>query len=207
MHFWVRIFTATFAIGVATGITMEFSFGTNWADYSRFVGDIFGAPLAAEALFAFFLESVFLGRASLRSKRRCRPSSTRCRHGLCGQASCLSALWILIANSWMQTPAGAELTQPMARRPLSPISLRRLSIPRLLPRYYARDRGAAHFGRVRVAWRLGAMVFAEGQALRFCDENRAHWCRGRHRRLVRDDCDRPRVRRSRCPKSSPPSWP
>ena len=61
MRFWVRIFTATFAIGVATGITMEFSFGTNWADYSRFVGDIFGAPLAAEALFAFFLESVFLG--------------------------------------------------------------------------------------------------------------------------------------------------
>ena len=60
MRFWVRIFTATFAIGVATGITMEFSFGTNWADYSRFVGDIFGAPLAAEALFAFFLE---IGRA------------------------------------------------------------------------------------------------------------------------------------------------
>ena len=100
MHFWVRIFTATFAIGVATGITMEFSFGTNWADYSRFVGDIFGAPLAAEALFAFFLESVFLGvllfgrkKVSPRfysvffslAKRRCRLSSTRCRHGLCGQ--------------------------------------------------------------------------------------------------------------------------
>ena len=60
-RFWVKIFTTTFAIGVATGITMEFSFGTNWADYSRFVGDIFGAPLAAEALLAFFLESVFLG--------------------------------------------------------------------------------------------------------------------------------------------------
>ena len=60
-RFWVKIFTATFVIGVATGITMEFSFGTNWADYSRFVGDIFGAPLAAEALLAFFLESVFLG--------------------------------------------------------------------------------------------------------------------------------------------------
>ena len=58
---WMKIFTATFAIGVATGITMEFSFGTNWANYSRFVGDIFGSPLAAEALFAFFLESVFLG--------------------------------------------------------------------------------------------------------------------------------------------------
>ncbi|MBO4352701.1 MAG: cytochrome ubiquinol oxidase subunit I, partial [Eggerthellaceae bacterium] len=60
-HFWVKLFTTTFVIGVATGITMEFSFGTNWAEYSRFVGDIFGAPLAAEALFAFFLESVFLG--------------------------------------------------------------------------------------------------------------------------------------------------
>ena len=59
--FWVKVFTTTFAVGVASGIAMEFSFGTNWADYSRFVGDIFGAPLAAEALFAFFLESVFLG--------------------------------------------------------------------------------------------------------------------------------------------------
>ena len=59
--FWLRLFAGTFAVGVATGITMEFSFGTNWADYSRFVGDIFGAPLAAEALFAFFMESVFLG--------------------------------------------------------------------------------------------------------------------------------------------------
>ena len=60
-EFWIKIFTATFAIGVATGITMEFAFGTNWATYSRFVGDIFGAPLAAEGLFAFFLESTFLG--------------------------------------------------------------------------------------------------------------------------------------------------
>ena len=58
-RFWIKVFTATFALGVATGITMEFSFGTNWADYARFVGDIFGAPLAAEALLAFFLESVF----------------------------------------------------------------------------------------------------------------------------------------------------
>jgi cytochrome d ubiquinol oxidase subunit I len=59
-RFWAKIFTTTFVVGVATGITMEFSFGTNWASYSRFVGDIFGAPLAAEALLAFFLESVFL---------------------------------------------------------------------------------------------------------------------------------------------------
>jgi len=105
---WIKIFTTTFAVGVATGITMEFSFGTNWADYSRFVGDIFGAPLAAEALFAFFLESVFLGvllfgRGKVSAKLYCVSA------WLVWAGSCLSALWILIANSWMQTPAGAEL--------------------------------------------------------------------------------------------------
>ena len=107
--FWIKIYTTTFAIGVATGITMEFSFGTNWADYSRFVGDIFGAPLAAEALFAFFLESVFLGvllfgRGKVGRKFYCVSA------WLVWLGSCLSALWILIANSWMQTPAGAELS-------------------------------------------------------------------------------------------------
>ena len=60
-RFWIKIFALSFAVGVATGITMEFQFGTNWADYSRFVGDIFGAPLAAEGVFAFFLESGFVG--------------------------------------------------------------------------------------------------------------------------------------------------
>lgn len=107
-NLWVKIFTATFAIGVATGITMEFSFGTNWADYSRFVGDIFGAPLAAEALFAFFLESVFLG-VLLFGRKRVGPKFYLASAWLVWAGSCLSALWILIANSWMQTPAGAEL--------------------------------------------------------------------------------------------------
>ena len=107
-HFWVKIFTATFAIGVATGITMEFSFGTNWANYSRFVGDIFGAPLAAEALFAFFLESVFLG-VLLFGRKRVSPRAYMVSAWLVWFGSCLSALWILIANSWMQTPAGAAL--------------------------------------------------------------------------------------------------
>ncbi|MEC4273847.1 cytochrome ubiquinol oxidase subunit I [Adlercreutzia sp. R25] len=106
--FWVKIFTATFAIGVATGITMEFSFGTNWANYSRFVGDIFGAPLAAEALFAFFLESVFLG-VLLFGRDRVSPKFYMVSSWLVWAGSCLSALWILIANSWMQTPAGGEL--------------------------------------------------------------------------------------------------
>ena len=107
--FWVKIFTATFVLGVATGITMEFSFGTNWADYSRFVGDIFGAPLAAEALLAFFLESTFLGVLLFGPQARLAevlPSL----FVACVVRFGLSALWIIIANSWMQTPAGAELS-------------------------------------------------------------------------------------------------
>ncbi len=117
-RFWVKIFTATFVIGVATGITMEFSFGTNWADYSRFVGDIFGAPLAAEALLAFFLESVFLG-VLLFGRNRVSPKFYLVSAWLVWLGSCLSALWILIANSWMQTPAGAELSADGSRAVIS----------------------------------------------------------------------------------------
>lgn len=107
-QFWIKVFTTTFAVGVASGIAMEFSFGTNWADYSRFVGDIFGAPLAAEALFAFFLESVFLG-VLLFGRGKVGRTFYCVSAWLVWGGSCLSALWILIANSWMQTPAGAQL--------------------------------------------------------------------------------------------------
>ena len=107
-RFWLKLFTGTFAVGVATGITMEFSFGTNWADYSRFVGDIFGAPLAAEALFAFFMESVFLG-VLLFGREKVSPKFYLVSAWLVCFGSCLSALWIIIANSWMQTPAGYEI--------------------------------------------------------------------------------------------------
>ena len=107
-RFWLKLFTGTFAVGVATGITMEFSFGTNWADYSRFVGDIFGAPLAAEALFAFFLESVFLG-VLLFGREKVSKRFYLVSAWLVCFGSCLSALWIIIANSWMQTPAGYEI--------------------------------------------------------------------------------------------------
>ncbi|MDR2108831.1 MAG: cytochrome ubiquinol oxidase subunit I [Coriobacteriales bacterium] len=107
-RFWARIFTTTFVIGVATGITMEFSFGTNWANYSRFVGDIFGAPLAAEALLAFFLESVFLG-VVLFAREKISPKLYLVSTWLVWFGSALSALWILIANSWMQTPAGYDV--------------------------------------------------------------------------------------------------
>lgn len=109
-RFWVKIFTLTFTVGVATGITMEFSFGTNWANYSRFVGDIFGSPLAAEALLAFFLESCFLG-VLLFGRKRVSPKFYMVSSWLVWVGSMLSALWILIANSWMQTPAGYEVVE------------------------------------------------------------------------------------------------
>ncbi len=133
MRFWVRIFTTTFAIGVATGITMEFSFGTNWADYSRFVGDIFGAPLAAEALFAFFLESVFLG-ILLFGRNKVSNLFYTVSAWLVWAGSCLSALWIIIANSWMQTPAGAELAADGSKAIITDFLAAAFN-PSTLPRY------------------------------------------------------------------------
>jgi cytochrome d ubiquinol oxidase subunit I len=106
--FWIKLFTATFAIGVATGLTMEFAFGTNWANYSRFVGDIFGAPLAAEGIFAFFLESTFLG-VLLFGRKRVSAGVYYIATWLVFIGTLLSALWILIANSWQQTPAGFKV--------------------------------------------------------------------------------------------------
>jgi cytochrome d ubiquinol oxidase subunit I len=106
--FWIKLFTATFAVGVATGIAMEFAFGTNWATYSRFVGDIFGAPLAAEGLFAFFLESTFLA-VLLFGRHRVSKKFFYVSTWLVWAGSLLSAFWIIIANSWMQTPAGYKI--------------------------------------------------------------------------------------------------
>lgn len=106
--FWTKIFAATFAMGVTTGIVMEFEFGTNWAAYSRFVGDIFGAPLAAEAILSFFLESVFLAVLVFgwdRVSRRVHFFATL----MVAVGATLSAVWIVVANSWQQTPAGFEI--------------------------------------------------------------------------------------------------
>lgn len=109
-RFWTRIFALTFALGVATGIVMEFEFGTNWAAYSRFVGDVFGSALAAEGIFAFFLESGFLAVLLFgwdKVGRRMHFFST-CM--VCLGAH-FSAIWIVVANSWMQTPAGYHIVQ------------------------------------------------------------------------------------------------
>lgn len=111
--FWLRILAVTFAIGVATGIVMEFQFGTNWASYSRFVGDIFGAPLAAEGVLAFFLESGFLGLLLFGRKKISSFVRWLAAVMVCLGAT-LSAFWIIVANSWMQTPAGYRIVDGRA---------------------------------------------------------------------------------------------
>ncbi len=107
-RFWTRVFALTFAIGVATGIVMEFEFGTNWATYSRFVGDIFGSALAAEGIFAFFLESGFLALLLFGWDKVGPRLHFFATCMVCAGAH-FSAVWIVVANSWMQTPAGFHL--------------------------------------------------------------------------------------------------
>ena len=104
-RFFSKLLALTFAVGVATGIVMEFQFGTNWAVYSKFVGDIFGAPLAAEGVLAFFLESGFLG-LYLFGRGRVSRGAHWFSILMVAVGSTISAFWILVANSWQQTPAG-----------------------------------------------------------------------------------------------------
>jgi cytochrome d ubiquinol oxidase subunit I len=107
--FWGKLFGINFALGVTTGITMEFQFGTNWAYYSHYVGDIFGAPLAIEGLMAFFLESTMIGLFFFGWDRLSRKQHLLVTV-LMAIGTNLSALWILIANGWMQNPVGAEFS-------------------------------------------------------------------------------------------------
>jgi len=107
-RFWVKVFGLVFALGVATGIVMEFQFGTNWAAYSRYVGDIFGAALAAEGIFAFFLESGFLA-ILLFGWDKVGPKTHFLSTVMVALGAHFSAIWIVVANSWQQTPAGYQL--------------------------------------------------------------------------------------------------
>jgi cytochrome bd ubiquinol oxidase subunit I len=106
--FWSKLMLVNFAVGVVTGITLEFQFGMNWAEYSKFVGDIFGAPLAIEAVVAFFLESTFIGLWMFSWKRVSKGTHAAIMW-VVAFASTLSALWILLANGWMQKPKGYEI--------------------------------------------------------------------------------------------------
>lgn len=145
--YWLKIFAVTFAVGVATGIVMEFEFGTNWAGYSRFVGDIFGAPLAAEGVFAFFLESGFLGLL-LFGRKRISSFVRWLAAVMVWLGSTLSAFWIIVANSWMQTPAGYRVTE--GRAELTDFWAAVFN-PSTLPRY---------FHTVTSAWVCGAFMMA-----------------------------------------------
>jgi cytochrome bd ubiquinol oxidase subunit I len=107
-RFWIRIFALIFGIGVATGIIMEFEFGTNWATYSRYVGDVFGSALAAEGIFAFALEAGFLG-VLLFGWNRVGPKVHFFSTLMVFLGSMFSAIWIVVANSWQQTPAGYHI--------------------------------------------------------------------------------------------------
>ena len=112
--FWMKLFAINFAVGIATGIILEFEFGTNWSNYSWFVGDIFGAPLAIEGIFAFFIEATFFAVMFFgweRVSKRFHLAST----WLTGIGAALSAVWILIANSWMQHPVGMEFNPDTVR--------------------------------------------------------------------------------------------
>ena len=119
-RFWGTLFGINFAMGVATGITMEFQFGTNWAYYSHYVGDIFGVPLAIEGLMAFFLEATFIGLFFFGWDRLSRIQHLAVAW-LVAIGSNLSALWILIANGWMQNPVGAHFNPDTMRMELTSI--------------------------------------------------------------------------------------
>ncbi len=112
--FWGKLFGINFALGVTTGITMEFQFGTNWSYYSHYVGDVFGAPLAIEGLMAFFLESTFVGLFFFGWDRLSKGQHLTVTW-MTAIGSNLSALWILIANAWMQNPVGSEFNYETMR--------------------------------------------------------------------------------------------
>jgi cytochrome d ubiquinol oxidase subunit I len=120
-RFWGKLFGINFALGVATGITLEFQFGTNWAYYSHYVGDIFGVPLAIEGLMAFFLESTFVGLFFFGWGRLSKIQHLAVTF-LVALGSNLSALWILIANGWMQNPVGAEFNYQTMRMEMTSVA-------------------------------------------------------------------------------------
>ncbi|HEY4868078.1 MAG TPA: cytochrome ubiquinol oxidase subunit I [Candidatus Dormibacteraeota bacterium] len=121
LRFWVRIYALNFALGIATGLVQEFQFGTNWSSYSRFVGDVFGSALAAEGIFAFFLESGFLGVMLFAGDRISARMQVLVTF-LVALGAHFSAIWIVVANSWMQTPAAYHIVKGPAGEPRAEIT-------------------------------------------------------------------------------------
>jgi cytochrome d ubiquinol oxidase subunit I len=132
--FWVKVYALIFAIGVASGVVQEFEFGTNWAEYSRFVGNVFGSLLAAEGVFAFFLEGGFLG-LMIFGGNRLGPRMWLLATFLVVFGAHFSALWIVMANSWMQTPAGYTIaTTPLPERAVMTDFWQTVFTPSFIPR-------------------------------------------------------------------------
>ncbi len=134
--FWIKIFTITVAMGIPTGIFMEFQFGTNWAEFSRFVADIFAVPLALEIFFAFFLESVFLGVIIQGWKsERVSDKILWISTVFVALGTTLSAFWILVANSWMQSPRGFAYSADGEKLVITNV-LDAVFTPTMLPRFW-----------------------------------------------------------------------
>jgi cytochrome d ubiquinol oxidase subunit I len=149
--FWVKVYGIVFAMGVATGVVQEFEFGMNWADYSRFVGNVFGSLLAAEGVFAFFLEGGFLG-LMLFGGNRVGPRLWLFSIFMVVFGAHFSALWILMANSWMQTPHGYTIAQtPAPARAVMTNFWDVVFTPSFLPRL---------FHVFMAAWTVGAALVA-----------------------------------------------
>ncbi len=166
VDFWGKLFLINFALGVATGLTMEFEFGTNWSFYSGFVGDIFGAPLAIEGLMAFFMESTFIGLMVFGWKRLSRLQHLLVTY-LVALGSNLSALWILVANGFMQDPQGAHFNPVTLRMELS-------SLPALIFSPDAQDK----FVHTSIAGYVTAAIFV-------CGISAWYMARGRHLELAK----------------------
>lgn len=159
-QFWGKLFLINFAIGVATGLTMEFEFGTNWSFYSSFVGDIFGAPLAIEGLMAFFMESTFVGLMVFGWGRLKRGQHLAVTY-LVALGSNLSALWILIANSFMQDPQGAHF---------NPVTMR-MELASFSELIFSHD-AQAKFVHTSIAGYVTAAVFVAGVSAWYMLKNR-----------------------------------
>ena len=161
-RFWVKILAMVFAVGVATGITMEFQFGTNWSTYSRFVGDIFGSPLAAEGVFAFFMESSFIGVLIL-GRNKVSKGFYAFSAFMVALGSTLSAFWIIVANSWQQTPTAYEVVDGVAR--LTNFWAAVFN-PSTLPRFFHTICGALLTGSFFIAG-AGAWYLLQGRHVEF----------------------------------------
>ncbi len=166
VEFWGKLFLINFALGVATGLTMEFEFGTNWSFYSGFVGDIFGAPLAIEGLMAFFMESTFIGLMVFGWKRLSKAQHLAVTY-LVALGSNLSALWILVANGFMQDPQGAHFNPVTMRMELT-------SLPALI---FSPD-AQAKFVHTSIAGYVTAAIFV-------CGISAWYMARGRHLDLAK----------------------